>query len=360
MDQLKEMGEFVRSASSTIEAPVVRRLKEAFASTATQQSAQGSKARASTPSAPREGAPSAGQAGPGGPGVGARPRPDISAGTASRDDRAAAAAAGTASVPRRCPGPRLTARLTAPRSARPRPMAPPRTGRQVPWRPTRRPVGCPRFLSRLRPGPGLNPASPDPTRGLRGLRAFPAPRGCRDRRGPRSPRPTSVARRPVRGQGGKGARWARPGPRLPAPARRAAQGGSAQAPPRAVPTRAARAPGRPRRGPRDLVRPGRVRLGQADPVRARVLRVPARGRATTRSAQPRPAWGRRLRRGLRAQARLVSPAVPVLRPAARAVPAAQGVRVPPGAVPVGPACPMVARVPAGSRARVPAAPGRAR
>ena len=30
MDQLKEMGEFVRSASSTIEAPVVRRLKEAF------------------------------------------------------------------------------------------------------------------------------------------------------------------------------------------------------------------------------------------------------------------------------------------------------------------------------------------
>ena len=63
MDQLKEMGEFVRSASSTIEAPVVRRLKEAFASNATQQSAQGSKARASTPSAPREGAPSAGQAG---------------------------------------------------------------------------------------------------------------------------------------------------------------------------------------------------------------------------------------------------------------------------------------------------------
>ena len=34
MDQLKEMGEFVRSASSTIEAPVVRRLKEAFAAPA--------------------------------------------------------------------------------------------------------------------------------------------------------------------------------------------------------------------------------------------------------------------------------------------------------------------------------------
>ena len=36
MDQLKEMGEFVRSASSTIEAPVVRRLKEAFACEAAQ------------------------------------------------------------------------------------------------------------------------------------------------------------------------------------------------------------------------------------------------------------------------------------------------------------------------------------
>src|SRR5580700_10565772 len=31
MAKLQEMGEFVRSASSTIEAPVVRRLKEAFA-----------------------------------------------------------------------------------------------------------------------------------------------------------------------------------------------------------------------------------------------------------------------------------------------------------------------------------------
>src|ERR1700735_2189175 len=30
MAKLQEMGEFVRSASSTIEAPVVRRLKEAF------------------------------------------------------------------------------------------------------------------------------------------------------------------------------------------------------------------------------------------------------------------------------------------------------------------------------------------
>ena len=48
MDQLKEMGEFVRSASSTIEAPVVRRLKEAFASTAQDQQSR-SRPAASAP-----------------------------------------------------------------------------------------------------------------------------------------------------------------------------------------------------------------------------------------------------------------------------------------------------------------------
>ena len=41
MDQLKEMGEFVRSASSTIEAPVVRRLKEAFSAGKAEQAHSG-------------------------------------------------------------------------------------------------------------------------------------------------------------------------------------------------------------------------------------------------------------------------------------------------------------------------------
>jgi hypothetical protein len=270
-------------------------------------------------------------------------------------------------VLRPCPGPHLTGRPTAPLSARPRPMAPPRTGRQVLARPRRRPVRCRRSRRRRRPGPAPKPAAPEPIQGPRepqAFRALRAPRGCRDRRGPRSPRPTSVARRRARG-----AKGARPGPRLRVPARLAAQGRSAQAPPRAVPTRAARAaravraarvPGRPRRGPRDLVLPGRVRPGQVDPARVRALRVPAPGRATTRSARPRPAWGQRLPLGLRVRPRPVSPtvpAVPVLRLAARAVPAA---RVPPGVVRAGPACPTAARVPAGSLVRVPAAPGRAR
>ena len=40
MAKLQEMGEFVRSPSSTIEAPVVRRLKEAFAGQAAAATAR--------------------------------------------------------------------------------------------------------------------------------------------------------------------------------------------------------------------------------------------------------------------------------------------------------------------------------
>src|SRR5580658_2413271 len=54
MDQLKEMGEFVRSASSTIEAPVVRRLKEAFSAKPADQGPQaGRPAQGSAPPAQR-------------------------------------------------------------------------------------------------------------------------------------------------------------------------------------------------------------------------------------------------------------------------------------------------------------------
>ena len=55
MDQLKEMGEFVRSASSTIEAPVVRRLKEAFSAKAAEPPAPASQNQGSQGSRPRPG-----------------------------------------------------------------------------------------------------------------------------------------------------------------------------------------------------------------------------------------------------------------------------------------------------------------
>ncbi|MFI0409698.1 translation initiation factor IF-2 [Actinomadura sp. 3N508] len=116
MAKLKEMGEFVRSASSTIEAPVERRLKEAFSNSSSSKQgdkraapnrssgprpaaprpgpsggasdSQGARQQAPRPAAPRPatpkpapGAPGGGQGGPGGqggqggPGGGPRPGP---------------------------------------------------------------------------------------------------------------------------------------------------------------------------------------------------------------------------------------------------------------------------------------------
>ncbi|TYK48237.1 translation initiation factor IF-2 [Actinomadura decatromicini] len=76
MAKLQEMGEFVRSASSTIEAPVVRRLTEAFSNSSSSK--QGDRRAApKRPSAPRPAAPRPGPPG-GGDSQGSRqqaPRP---------------------------------------------------------------------------------------------------------------------------------------------------------------------------------------------------------------------------------------------------------------------------------------------
>ncbi|MGH3410950.1 MAG: translation initiation factor IF-2 N-terminal domain-containing protein, partial [Streptosporangiaceae bacterium] len=71
MAKLQEMGEFVRSASSTIEAPVVRRLKEAFAAPPSRSGGNGQRraqpaqeagrARSAAPSGSVPAAPSAGR-----------------------------------------------------------------------------------------------------------------------------------------------------------------------------------------------------------------------------------------------------------------------------------------------------------
>ena len=148
--------------------------------------------------------------------------------------------------PRPPPGPPPTGRPTALRNARSRPTAPPRAGPpQVPGPPTQRRAGCRRSRSHPRPGPGQTPGTRDPSRESQGLLARPVPRGCRVRRGPRPRRPTSAARgRAKRAKAARGPRGARPGLLCRVAAGRAALAGSAQAPPRAVPTRRVR-PGWP-------------------------------------------------------------------------------------------------------------------
>ncbi|NEA21398.1 translation initiation factor IF-2 N-terminal domain-containing protein, partial [Actinomadura bangladeshensis] len=78
MAKLKEMGEFVRSASSTIEAPVERRLKEAFSNSSSSKQGD-NRGAPKRPSGPRPAAPRPGPPGGGASdGQGARqqaPRP---------------------------------------------------------------------------------------------------------------------------------------------------------------------------------------------------------------------------------------------------------------------------------------------
>src|SRR5689334_24718233 len=61
--KLKEQGEFVKSASSTVEAPVARRLREAFASAA-PAGANGAATKAPAKAAPAAPAPAAAAAPP--------------------------------------------------------------------------------------------------------------------------------------------------------------------------------------------------------------------------------------------------------------------------------------------------------
>ncbi|MFI0485885.1 translation initiation factor IF-2 [Actinomadura sp. 9N215] len=78
MAKLQEMGEFVRSASSTIEAPVVRRLTEAFSNSSSSAKQGDKRAAPKRPSGPRPGAPRPGPSGGASDSQGARqqaPRP---------------------------------------------------------------------------------------------------------------------------------------------------------------------------------------------------------------------------------------------------------------------------------------------
>jgi len=261
-----------------------------------------------------------------------------------RTARPAAMARQPGPWPTAWPGPHRTGRARWP------PTGPPLAS---PPRVTARHAGCRRCPTRPRQGPGRSPAPrriPAQNPGLPAVPAF--PRESLDRRGRPPPRRTSgrrgpLSRVPLR-PGPAGLARSALGPRIPRAVR------ELPGPP------APRESGRPRRGPRhrDPVLPGRPLPGH--PFRAR--RVPAalapgRGRATTRSAQPRPAWGRHLRPGPPAPFP-ASRVVPARRPAALSVPGALAVPVRAAAGPLVPAA-RVVPVRAGSLARVPVVPGRA-
>ncbi|MGF9663485.1 translation initiation factor IF-2 [Arthrobacter crystallopoietes] len=253
--KLQELGEFVRSASSTIEAPVVRKLRNAFP-------AAGAKGAA----APAERPAPAGRPAPGPkPGAAPSPRPGAKpspAPAASQPAEPAAPTAPSAPVEPQAPAaqaaPSAPAAASAPATPNEAPAAP-KPGSAAPRPGAPRPSG---------PRPGNNPFAT--SQGM--------PRGRGDRDSDRAPRPgnnpfaTSQgmprggrdgAPRPAAGQGG------------PRPA--AGQGGPRPGAPR---------PGAPRPG---APRPGAPRPGAPRPGGGPGGARPTPGMMPNRTERPAPA-----------------------------------------------------------------------
>ncbi|MEU2237221.1 translation initiation factor IF-2 [Streptomyces vietnamensis] len=223
MAKLQELGEFVRSASSTIEAPVVRKLTDALQGPggnagktaakpgaprkATPSPAAPSPAAAARPAAPKPGAPAPKPA----PAAPAAPAPVTPAAPASSTPSPAPAAPGPRPGPKPAPKPVTPApaapEFTAPPSA---PAAGPRSGGATPGprptgeRPARPGQGSPRPQGQGAPRPGgqqaprpggARPAGPRP-----GNNPFTSG-GSTGMARPQAPRPGGGAPRP----GGPGA-----------------------------------------------------------------------------------------------------------------------------------------------------------
>jgi len=221
MTKLTELGEFVRSASSTIEAPVVRKLREAFpagngavangalaGNGATTNGAAQTAARPAVPAAPQQTVAAA-------PPAALAPTPVAPAPPAPRPVGDGAADPGTAlprPMPRPAPGPRPGNNpFTSPpdRSAVPMPPRPAGTRPGMPGMPPRpagprpgpagfpgRPQGAgPAGPGGPRPGPGMYPARS----------AGPGAGAGRPGMGPGAGRPGMGSARPGTGGGGAGA-----------------------------------------------------------------------------------------------------------------------------------------------------------
>ncbi|RJO74776.1 translation initiation factor IF-2 [Nocardia panacis] len=244
--RLKEQGEFVKSASSTVEAPVARRLRESFAAKSAPQNGNKSGSRPG---------PSGGRPSPKPAGEGPRPGPRVPSpapvqAQAATPAQAAVSREQPAPAPRPAesvrPGPMVKpgpkpAPAPAPAPAAPAAKAPaPSAPHPTPGAPRPQQQGGPRPAG-PKPGPktprvGNNPftsapeqerrSAPRPApQGERGPRPGPGERGPRPGPGDRGPRPGPGDRapRPGPGQGGprppagQGERPPRPGGPRPSP-----------------------------------------------------------------------------------------------------------------------------------------------
>ncbi|WP_306638913.1 translation initiation factor IF-2 [Pseudarthrobacter siccitolerans] len=284
--KLQELGEFVRSASSTIEAPVVRKLRNAFPDAAAKASAPAAAPKATAPAAEaRPSTPAPGPAAPKAPAPAAQ-APAPAAPAAPAQPAASAPAAPAASRPSAPAAPAATSTGTAPSTgakpgARPAPKAeapaaPTRSGGQggsagssAPRpggpRPGNNPFATSQGMPRGRGGDGERPPRPgnNPFATSQGM---PRPGGSRtDGDRPGGPRPAAGAGgprpggpRPAAGAGGPRPAAGAGGPRPGAP--RPGGAGGNRPTPGMMPNRTERpAPagaGRPGAGGRGPGRPG--------------------------------------------------------------------------------------------------------
>ncbi|MFJ5235018.1 translation initiation factor IF-2 [Kitasatospora sp. NPDC088391] len=213
MAKLTELGEFVRSASSTIEAPVVRKLTDALGATPPSGGASSAKPGPRKPAAPQ----------PSGGAGSAAPKP----GAPTPGPRPAAAAPGPRPTPAPAAPKPAGAPAPAPRPAAPAPAAPapaaefssPAPAGEAPARPAA-PRPAPANPA-ARPGP--RPAGPRPgnnpftSGGASGMARPSSPRPGGAPAGDRGPRPGGERGPRPAGAPGSGERGPRPGGNAPRP-----------------------------------------------------------------------------------------------------------------------------------------------
>ncbi|MFW0873571.1 translation initiation factor IF-2 [Rhodococcoides corynebacterioides] len=238
--RLKEQGEFVKSASSTVEAPVARRLRESFpaANGGASASASGGNGTSGGASAPKPGAPRPGpKPAPQAPAAPAAPTPAPEAPAASAPAPAPQAPAAPApSAP--TPAPQAPAAPAARADAPARPAAPgPKPGPKAPRVGNNPYSSAPTERPAPRPAPGQSgprPGAPRPAPGQGGPRPAggAAPQGGAGRPpagqgGPRpgGPRPNPGSMPPRPNPGAMPSRAARPAPGAGRPGRPGAPGG---------------------------------------------------------------------------------------------------------------------------------------
>ncbi|NEK95536.1 translation initiation factor IF-2 [Modestobacter muralis] len=237
--KLKEQGEFVKSASSTVEAPVARRLREAYPGAGSPSGSGSTGARPGPgprPAAPRPSAPVASataapvtSVAPSAPAAPVAPQAPAAAVPTSAPAAASTPAPARPAAPGPRPGPRPAPQARpvapqAPAAAAPAAQAPASQApaaqapaAQAPAAPGPRPAGAPgqggatpgprpvgsgpRPGPRPAPRPGNNPFSSAPRPAAAGPRPAPAP-GAPNQGGPGGPRPAPGGPRPGPGAGG--------------------------------------------------------------------------------------------------------------------------------------------------------------